>query len=428
MTHQTESAALAALVASLLVPAAGAAAAPFGPATTVEGFGNQPALAQIRGASLTSDGASAIFGSSDSAGRVRAVEALGNATIAHGVGPSEGAFDLATAANANGDTALTFTVGHTAYLRTCHAGRCGSTVRVGTSALKPQSAVAVQPSSGRTTVLWRGRTSKGVDRLMWRITTGGRLGAPHVLGELGDSPRLATDASGKTVAVWLAHRRAGDQGVRTTARRAGEFLAPTTLTPSPAANLRLVSSDGGATVAAWLTAPGGVDVSEPSGTIHVASRTGSTAFGSPRSLGSGSTLSLAGSPDGNVVLVTDRHVGANLVVVSTARQPPGGSFGPFADLAPAQFVSDAFGAASAVADGGRALVTWASGVDPSAPAPSGIFAAIAEPSSGFGAPQLLAGPDTATLPQATAGAITPSAALVAWVGPRGGQLARAVAG
>ena len=81
-----------------------------------------------------------------------------------------------------------------------------------------------------------------------------------------------------------------------------------------------------------------------------------------------------------------------------------------------------------MADGGRALVTWASGADPSAPAPSGVFAAVAEPSSGFGAPQLLAGPGTATLPQATAGAITPSVALVAWVGPQGGQLARAVSG
>jgi hypothetical protein len=98
---------------------------------------------------------------------------------------------------------------------------------VGTSALKPQSAVAVQPVTGRTLVVWRGRTTKGGNRLKWRITTNGKLGAPHTLGEFGDNPQLATDASGKTVAVWLADRRAKRQGVRTAARRVGEFLAPT---------------------------------------------------------------------------------------------------------------------------------------------------------------------------------------------------------
>jgi hypothetical protein len=64
------------------------------------------------------------------------------------------------------------------------------------------------------------------------------------------------------------------------------------------------------------------------------------------------------------------------LVVSAARRLPGGAFGPFTDLSPAQFISDAFGAQAAVADGGPALVSWASGVDPSTPAPAGVFAAV----------------------------------------------------
>jgi hypothetical protein len=69
-------------------------------------------------------------------------------------------------------------------------------------------------------------------------------------------------------------------------------------------------------------------------------------------------------------------------------------------------------------------VTWAAGVDPSAPAPAGVFASAADPAGAFGAPQLLADVQTATLPQPTAAAINSSSGLVAWAGPQGGQVAR----
>jgi hypothetical protein len=412
-----------------LVLAAPAVAAPFAPATPVAGIGDQPALALVNGASLATGGGSVIAGTWDRANTRRAFAAFGDAgsapTQARGFGPTSGAFDLAFAANTTGDVALTYTVGHVAYLTTCRAASCRPTVRVGTSAIKPQSAVAVQPSSGRTIVLWRGKTSHGVNRLQWRITTNGKLGRVHTLGEFGDNPQLATDASGKTVAVWVADRRAGAKGVRTAARQVGEFLKPTSVTTAPAADARVVSSHGGAWVAAWLTAPGGIDVESPAGTVQVATRTTSTAFGAPQSLGPGSTVSLGGSPDGHAVVATDRHVDTFSVVVSAARRSPGGAFGPLTDLAPAQFVSDAFGATATVADGGRALVTWASGIGSLATAPTGVFAAVAEPSGAFAAPQMLADARTATLPQPTAAAMTPSAALVAWIGPQGGQVARA---
>jgi hypothetical protein len=200
------------------------------------------------------------------------------------------------------------------------------------------------------------------------------------------------------------------------------------VTSAPAADLRLVTSDGGAYVTAFLTAPNGIDPTQPAGSVQVATRTRSTAFGAPQSLGHGSTLSLAGSPDGHALLATDRHVSPTLVVVSAARQLPGRAFGPFTDLSLAQFISDAFGAQAAVADGGPALVSWASGVDPSTQAPLGVFAAASDASGLFGAPQLLADARTATLPQPTGAAIAAASALVAWAGPQGAQVARAATG
>ena len=169
----------------------------------------------------------------------------------------------------------------------------------------------------------------------------------------------------------------------------------------------------------------GIDPTRPAGTVQVATRTRSTAFGAPRSLGSGSTLSLAGSPDGHALLATDRHVApTTVVVVAAARRLPGQPFGPFSDLSPAQFISDAFGAQAAVTDGGPALVSWASGVDPSTPAPAGVFAAVSDASGSFGAPQLLADAQIAMLPQPTGAAIAATSALVAWAGPQGAQIAR----
>jgi hypothetical protein len=422
--------ALVGALGAALAAAAPAAAAPFGTPTTISGFGNQPALAQISGVTLAADGASAVVGSASNSNARRTVAAFGNAASppasARGLGPTSGAYDIAIASNDDGDVAITFSVRNVAYLTLCSERHCGSTQRVGISSLKPQSAVAVQPGNGRTMVLWRGRTSGGTNRLQWRITTDGRLGATHTLGEFGDTPKIATDDSGRTIAVWIADRRANRRGLRTAARRKGEFLSPSTLTSAPAADLGVVSSGGGQTVAAWLTARNGIDPEQPNGTVQAARRTRSTSFGTPQSLGNGSTLSLAGSPDGHALLATDRHVGPTSVVVSAARRDPGAAFGPMTDVAPAQFVSDAYGAQAAVSDRGRALVTWASGTDPSAPvALAGVFAVLAEPGAPYGVPQLLSGSDNATLPQPTGAAIGPTGAIVAWAGPHGGQVARA---
>jgi hypothetical protein len=413
-----------ALIAMIMVPAGTATAAPSVSPTLVAGFGNTPALAQLAGAALAPNGSSIIAGTAASQNQRRAVAAFNAVNsppgVAHTFGPTSGAYDLTFASNASGDGALAYSVGHVAYVTTWH-GTAAKTERVGASAVKPQPAVAVQPHTGRTLVLWRGRTSRGLNRLQWRVTADGKLGRTRTLGEFGDTPRVATDARGTTVAVWLVHGRAG---IRTATRRAGEFGGPTTLTASSASALRLATSDAGSTVAAWLSGPASADPEQPTGTIEVATRTASTAFGAPASVGSGSTLALAGSADGHAVLVTDRHVNATSVVIAASRREPNASFGALTDVAPAQFVSDAYPASGAISDGGRVLVTWAAGVDPSAPTPAGVFASLAEPGASFASPQQLADSQAATLPQPTAGAITEDAAIVAWTGPRGALLAR----
>jgi hypothetical protein len=329
-------------------------------------------------------------------------------------------YDTVFAANASGDVATAFAIGRTAYLTICHNGSCEATARVGRGQTKPQPAVAVQAGSGRAIVLWRG-SKHGVSRLQWRITTNGKLGATHTLSKAGDSPRVAIDASGRTVAVWIADRRARPQGVRSTTRRSGEFGAPVTVTGAAAGALRLVTSDAGDTVAAWLTGPNSADPEAAAGTVQVATAVRGARFGAPQSLGSGSTVSLAGSPDGHVVLASDRHIDGIGVVVSAARRAPGAAFGALTDIAPAQFVSDAFGATAAVADGGRGLVSWASGTNPTVAQPAGVFAATTNGVGAFGAPQLLAANQTA---RPTGAAVSPTAALVAWTSPLGAVVAR----
>jgi hypothetical protein len=334
---------------------------------------------------------------------------------------------VASAADASGHTALVFSVGHVAYLVTCRRTACRPAVRAGTSRVQPEPAVAVQPGTGRMLVLWRGHTRRGADRLQWRITGAhGTLGPTHTIGEFGDTPKVVTDATGTTVAVWLADSRSARRGVRTAARRAGEFGRPDTITRSPAGALHLVTSVRGRAVAAWLTSPHGIDPMQPLGTLQVATRTPSTRFGRPASLGQASTLSLAGSPDGHALLAVDRHPSraTSTAVVAVSRRVPGDRFGPLVDVSPPEFISDAFGATAAVADGGDSLVAWASAPDPTAPAPSGVFVTLAGPAGPFGPPEQLADGQTATLSQPVGAAISARDAVVAWVGPGDVRLAR----
>ena len=193
----------------------------------------------------------------------------------------------------------------------CKKGSCATPVKVGSSALKPDPDVAVQPGNGRLTVIWRGRSKGGSNRLQWRITTGGKLGAVHTLGEFGNDPRLGTDASGKTVAVWTRYviHPSDAKGLRTAARRVGEFTRPTTLQSGAVFSPQLVTGADGETIVAWLASPT-FDVQSPSAQARVATRTANTGFSAPADVGGADTgtLALDRAPDGHAVLALDRQL------------------------------------------------------------------------------------------------------------------------
>jgi hypothetical protein len=203
-------------------------------------------------------------------------------------------------------------------------------------------------------VLWRGSAS-GRNRLQWRITTGGRLGRVHTLGEFGDAPRIGTDASGKTIAVWL-----GTAGVRTAARRVGEFTRPATVGPAGAQELELAVAPSGDTVAAWRARGG--DVQSPRGTPVTISRGRDTAFGPVQPLTSvtnAGTLSVAVGPDGRAVLAFTGQIDDALATVNASyRAGRGLPFAAPAVVGQPQFVSTAWGASAAIDAAGHATVAW----------------------------------------------------------------------
>ena len=228
-----------------------------------------------------------------------------------------------------GHGAVVFARGNTAYLSGCEKGSCATPVKVGSSALKPDPDVAVQPGNGRLTVIWRGRSKGGSNRLQWRITTGGKLGAVHTLGEFGNDPRLGTDASGKTVAVWTRYaiHPSDPKGLRTAARRVGEFTRPATLQSGAVFSPQLVTGADGETIVAWLTSPT-FDVQSPSAQARVATRTANTGFSAPANVGGADTgtLALDRAPDGHAVLALDRQLDETTAVVQAAVRAPGGAF------------------------------------------------------------------------------------------------------
>jgi hypothetical protein len=420
-----------AIVASLVV-AAPAAAAPFGGATPIAGFGSAPGLAGLSSAAAGADGSALVAGTRSAGNQRQAVVATGqngqppaSATALGGVGVLTS--QPRAVSDDQGHGAVVFARGNTAYLSVCRRGSCATPVTVGSSSLKPEPDVAVQPGNGRLTVLWRGRTKSGANRLQWRITTNGKLGAVHTLGEFGDDPRLGTDATGKTVAVWTRHiTRASDpKGLRTAARRVGEFTRPTTLQSGPVSAPQLVTGADGETIVAWLSSPT-FDVQSPSAQARVATRTASSGFSAPVDVGGADsgTVALDRAPDGHAVLALDRQIDDTTAVVEAAVRAPGGAFAAPQPLAPPQFVSTAFGATAAIDDRGVATVAWSS-VALTAGAPAGFFAARSDAQGAFAAPQQLSADATGASQQhpvvAAAGATTD----VAWVTPSGPAVAQA---
>jgi hypothetical protein len=430
-TARTRALARAARAGAAIVLVAGAApaiapgAAGIGAPAPVTGLA-APSTAVFTSAAAGTDGTALLAGTQQSGAGRQPFAAVGRGgalpTAATALGPAgvitggpQAVLDDA------GHGAVIFARGKTVYLSRCAAGGCDAPRAVGTSAVLPEPAVALQPGGGRITVLWRGRTSRGA-RLQWRITTGGRLGRVHTLGEVGDDPQLAVDASGKAVAIWARG------GLRTAARRVGEFTAPQTVQAGMVASARLVAGSDGETIAAWLSS-GRLDVQTPSAQALVAVRTPNRGFGTPVAIGGPDTgvLALDRAPDGRAVLALDRQLGATSAIPEAATRPPRGAFGPPQPLAPAQFVPTPFGPSAAIDDRGAATVAWSSGGLPAGlpPAPAGFFAARADAGSAFGAPQLLSTDATTANQQRPVLAAAGSRTIAGWSTPAGAVVAEA---
>lgn len=397
-------------VASLALCSTASAAAPLDAGAPVSGFGEQPAQAGLSQAVVGADGTT-LVAATRAAGsgrqvlvaegragqppvRTELLGAAGDITVQPRVAISE-----------DGHGAVVFGKGHTLYLSVCEEDSCGQPVAIGSSALYPEADVAVQ-RGGRTTVLFRGRSKSGVNRLQWRITTGGKLGPVHTLGEFGNTPRLDTDATGKTVALWTRYGT-GAQGLRTAARRVGEFTAPATLQEGRVALPQLVTGDDGETIAAWVSSPS-FDVQSPSAQARYAFRTPNTAFTAPVDIGGPATgsLSLARSADGHAVLALDEQVEGGSTVVQQSVRAPGGPFTAPVDLGAAAFVSTVSGVSAAIDDQNATTVAWRGA--------AGVFA-----SRDGAAPQLLSA-DASALGQPvllSAGGRLTSATWVTAAGP-----------
>jgi hypothetical protein len=410
-----------------------ALAAPFGAPAPIAGFGASPSSAAFSSAAAGADGTSLLAGARPEADQRQAVVAIGRGGRLPSQAIALGAAGVITAARAivddDGHGAVVFARGRTVVLTICTGGTCAQPVTVGTSGVLPAPAVAMQPGTGRVTVLWRGHGKGGVNRLQWRITTGRRLGATHTLGEFGDDPQLGTDASGKTVALWMRHsiRASEPRGLRTAARRVGEFTRPATLQEGRVASPQLATGADGESIAAWLTAGATFDVQTPSGQARVAFRTARSGFSAPVGVGGADTgtLALDRSPDGHAVLALDRQLDATSTVVEAAVRSPGGRFAAPQELAAPQFVSTAFGATAAIDETGVATVAWSSSAVPGAPtpAPAGFFAARSDAAGRFATAAQQLTPDASggspqRLALAAAGALT----TVAWA-PASGPVA-----
>jgi hypothetical protein len=418
---------------ALLLFASSASAAGFGPAAPIAGFGTTPILAGLSSAAVGAEGTSLVAGTRDVNNHRQPIVAEGRVgqlpVRTELLGPTGDITSQPRAAvDDEGHGAVVFARSRTAYLSVCEEDSCAVPVKVGTSALTPEPAVAVQPGTGRITVLWRGHSASGKNRLQWRITTGGKLGKVHTLGEFGDTPQLGTDASGKSVAVWTQHvtHSTDPRGLRTAGRRVGEFTRPQTLQANGAHSPQLVTGADGETIAAWLSSSA-FDIESPRAQVRVATRTANTAFSAPANVGGtdSGTLALDRAPDGHAVLAFDRQIDDTTAVVQASVRAPHGTFGAPQILTAPQFVSTAFGATAAIDDNGIATVAWSSGsVAPGAPA--GVYAARSDATGVFAAPQQLSADPTGASQQhpalASGGVITD----VAWVTPAGPVVAQAI--
>lgn len=404
---------------AVLLPAAQTPAARFGDTIPAAGVGASASRIALSSAAAGADGSVVIAGTRAIGDGRQVVVWIGRggqpAMNAVALGPAGAITSQPRAVlDEDGRGGVVFARGKTVYLSVCGARSCAAPVKVGASALSPQADLAVQPGTGRLTVIWRGRSANGTNRLQWRVSTNRRLGAVHTLGEFGDAPRIGTDGAGRSVAVWTRYpiRPGRPAGLRTASRRAGEFTRPVTLEAGNVYAPQLVTGADGETIVAWL-ASRSFDVQSPRAQARVATRTAGTGFSPPTGVGGPDSAGIAldRGPDGHAVLALDRQLDDTTAIVQAAVRAPRQSFGVPQDVSAPSFVSTAFGATAAIEDQGVATVAWASGAGPAAE----VLAARSNAGGMFGVPQSLPTSAIGTPQQRPLVAAGGTRTLTAWI-------------
>ncbi|MEA2392690.1 MAG: hypothetical protein QOJ82_581 [Solirubrobacteraceae bacterium] len=278
----------------------------------------------------------------------------------------------------------------------CTMAGCGRVQTLGRGQRVKTMAAPAVTADGRSLVLWRGSSAHGGPRLQWAVTSFGRFGPVHTLGEFADQLDVATAADERVVALWT-----GAHGTRTAERGSGEFTRPRTVgAATPAAEPRLAVA-GAEVLAAWRGGTPDGEGSPGAGTAFVAIRAAATSgFGAPQAVATGEMrdLSLGADGAGRAVLAfgdlgtapPDQTTSEN---VGAAIREPGAAFGAPVTLDDTSFLYVT--PQAAVDDAGRASVVW----EGRAQSPPGgpIIASESAPNGPLAARQVLALGGTAAL-------------------------------
>jgi PKD repeat protein len=210
--------------------------------------------------------------------------------------------------------------------------------------------VAVDPAGDAVAVWARFDPSSQVDVIQAAVRpAGGSFGAPidlTPLSESAGSPRVAIDAAGDVVVVWLDSTAGGvvQEAVRPAG---GSFGAPVDLSASgqSAFNPQIAVDAAGDAVAVWQLFNGSVDV------VQAAARPAGGGFSALPDVAPGENPQVAMDAHGDAVAV---WVGSSGAVQEAVRPPGARSFGKPGVLS----ATDAFDPQVAVDQNGDAVAVW----------------------------------------------------------------------
>lgn len=411
------------LIAALAGLAQGAVAQDWSPPAVISGAAMH-APAQATGANGTV-AVAGLVSDAEGARKVRvAVRAPDGAARSFAVGLAGGVATFPdVAVDGQGIATAVWTQGDDIATVRCSVRGCGKTQTIG-RAPRPvgEPQVAIDPTD-RATVLWRGITSGGTERLQWRIGPRGHFGPTHTLGEFGYDLQLAIDGDGRATAVWTADTTGAE--LRVADRIRGEFERPATLSPAgqPATRASLAVAPSGEAVVAWRAARENSEGVHNTGPVLASIRPVDGGFGLPSAVSpadaQASTVAAAVAPDGHAVLAwLDYGPGVDpnattAQTVQAARRAPGGAFGAPERLGgPADVVPEAVRQplAAAMATSGTAAVTWAERGDTTTD--GRVLAAVGRPDGSFAsAEQIATGAGQLLEPRASA---LPGGVLATW--------------